>query len=183
MNKALGDLRQESQSTSSKAEEEARDPSPDVEARQISGESWKITKIGIMLVQERKLNVSKDDFPIPLKYIDVQRQKTLIDVLHEALSLFEPWIGVTRFALLNKKSAGRIYVGSRQTDEEIRHYKTRRYLTRRMVKHVEKLSATSHVAGEQRGIYSIPDGDPDHEEIMDNARRKLQIRRASAMPC
>ena len=54
-------------------------------------------------------------FPIPLNYIDVQRQtKTSIDVLHEAtiddnwnigdksLTLSEPWIGVTRFELLNK---------------------------------------------------------------------------------
>ena len=62
-----------------------------------------------MLLRERNA------FPIPLNYIDVQGQtKTSIDVLHEAtnddkwnigdksLTLSEPWIGVTRFALLNK---------------------------------------------------------------------------------
>ena len=62
-----------------------------------------------MLLRERNA------FPIPLNYIDVQRQtKTSIDVLHEAtiddkwnigdksLSLSEPWIGVTHLALLNK---------------------------------------------------------------------------------
>ena len=62
-----------------------------------------------MLLRERNA------FPIPLNYIDVQRQtKTSIDVLHEAtiddkwnigdksLTMSEPWIGVTCFALLNK---------------------------------------------------------------------------------
>ena len=62
-----------------------------------------------MLLRERNA------FPIPLNYIDVQRQtKTSIVVLHEttiddkwnigdkSLSLSEPWIGVTHLALLNK---------------------------------------------------------------------------------
>ena len=61
-----------------------------------------------------KLYVPKDDFPVPLHYIDVQRQtKTSLDVLQEATiddycnmdgdkPQSEPWIGVIRFALLNK---------------------------------------------------------------------------------
>ena len=36
---------------------------------------------------------------------------------------------------------------------------------------------------EQRGIYFIPDDDPDSEEFVDNARRKVEIGRASAMLC
>ena len=38
-------------------------------------------------------------------------------------------------------------------------------------------------AREHRGIYSSLDDDPDYEEIMNNARRKLVSRRASAMHC
>ena len=46
---------------------------------------WKIiTYIGIIVAPRTKLNVPKDDFPIPLNYIDVQRQtKNTIDA-HEA---------------------------------------------------------------------------------------------------
>ena len=55
-------------------------------------------------------HVPKDDFPIPLKNIDVQRHK---NVLREVTiddywnmdgdkSLSEPWIGVTLFARVNK---------------------------------------------------------------------------------
>ena len=81
---------------------------------------------------------------------------TSIDVLHEAiiddnwnigdksLTLSEPWTGVTRFALLNKKTTRRVNVGLRQTDEETGHNKTRKHLARRMVKHVRQLSAQSH---------------------------------------
>ena len=36
---------------------------------------------------------------------------------------------------------------------------------------------------ERRSIYSIPDDNPEGEEIMNNARRKLETRRASAMLC
>ena len=37
-------------------------------------------------------------------------------------------------------------------------------------------------AREQRRIYPIPDGDPEHEEIVNSARRKLEMT-ASPMPC
>ena len=39
------------------------------------------------------------------------------------------------------------------------------------------------LAREQRGIYFIVDGDPNCEESVHNARRKLDIRRASVMSC
>ena len=47
---------------------------------------WEITHIGIVLLQERNtMYVPKNDFPVLLNYIDVQRQpKTNIVVLHEA---------------------------------------------------------------------------------------------------
>ena len=38
-------------------------------------------------------------------------------------------------------------------------------------------------AREQRGFYFIPDDDPDDAEFVNNARRKVEIGRASAMPC
>ena len=79
-------------------------------------------------VPRTKLYVPKDDFQIPPNHIDVQRPtNTSIDALHEAtvddywnisgdFSLSEPWIRVTRFELLNKKTTRRDYEGSRQTD-------------------------------------------------------------------
>ena len=82
-------------------------------------------------------SVPMDDFPRPLKYIDVNRQtKTSIDVLHEATiddywnfdgdnSLSEPWIGVTRFVPAQPKYTRRRCVGSRQTDEARGHNMTR----------------------------------------------------------
>ena len=87
------------------------------------------------VVPRTKLYAPKDDFLIPLNHIDVQRHiKTIIDALHKAKiddywnvdgdkSLSEPKIGVTRFALLNKKSRKRTYVGTRHTDKETNHYK------------------------------------------------------------
>ena len=38
-------------------------------------------------------------------------------------------------------------------------------------------------AREQRDMHIIPDDDPDYAEIMKNARRELEIRRASAISC
>ena len=109
-----GDPTRESQQHSSEEQEEARDPDPDVEARQ---HFWSILGNYIFrnhVASRTKLYVPKDDFPIPLNYIDVQRHtKTCINVVHKATiddyrnldgakSLSEPWIGVTRFEYLNK---------------------------------------------------------------------------------
>ena len=38
-------------------------------------------------------------------------------------------------------------------------------------------------ARERRGIYFTPDDEPDNEDIMNNARRNLDVRRASAVSC
>ena len=48
------------------------------------------------------------------------------------------------FRAAQQKSTRRVNVGSRQTDEETGHNKTRKHLARRMVKHVRQLSAQSH---------------------------------------
>ena len=62
-------------------------------------------------------------------------------------SLSDPRIGVTRFAMLNNNPLeGHMLVGSRQTDAETSHRKTRDILARTIVKHVEKLSACSQRA-------------------------------------
>ena len=155
---------------------EAQDPDPDVEARQ---DFWSI--VGVYTYRNHvaprttKLYAPKDDFPIPLNYIDVLRQtKTSIDVLHETTiddhwnvdgdtSLSEPWIGV------------RVQRGLTKTQVTTRPGNI--YLTGRTVKHVEKLLAHSHKemgrrriqierSKEQRGIHCVLDGDPDYEEIM-----------------
>ena len=108
---AAGDFRQESERKASEEEGDARGPSPDVEARQdvtsILGDYLYRTHVA----PRTKLFVPKDDLPIPMNYIDVQRRaKTNLDVLHEASmiigilmekSLSEARTDVTRFALLN----------------------------------------------------------------------------------
>ena len=71
---------------------------------------------------------SRDDFSTRVNYIDAQRQtQTNLDVLQEATiddywnmdgekSLSEPWIGVTRFAQLNKMAPeGFLWVQGRMT--------------------------------------------------------------------
>ena len=83
-----------------------------------------------------------------------------------------------------QKSTRKIYVGSRQTDEEIGHNKTRQHLARKMVKSVKKFfTAQSHkemveeepkldAARAQRSIYSIPGDDPDYGKIVNIARKE-----------
>ena len=98
----------------------------------ISGALWNITQIGIMLLQERNSLFRRTIFRYFLNYIDVQRQThTSIDVRHEATidgywntggdkSLSEPWIGVTRFALLNKNPPeGQTWVQVRLTKKQV----------------------------------------------------------------
>ena len=152
----------EFQEHSSEENEEASDPNPCVEGRQ---DVWSIMRDYMYrnhVAPRTKLCVPKDGFPIPLNYIDVQRQtKTSIDVLHEA-TIHDYWnidrqvsvwtlVGVTRFELLNKKSSRRTHVGSKQTDTETGHCKTWTSLAGRVVKHVEKtLSAKPQTHGQKK---------------------------------
>ena len=109
-----------------------------------------------MLLQERNSTFPKDDFPIRLSCIDVQRQtQTSIDVFREATiddywnidgdkSLSEPSICVTRFELLSTNPPeGHMWRQGRLT-KGICFFKTWKHLAERMVKHVEKISAQSH---------------------------------------
>ena len=93
---------------------------------------WEITYIGTILLPKTKLCVPKDDFPIFVNYMDVQRQtKTSLDVLHVATiddfwnmdgekSLSELEIGVTRFALLNENPPeGHAWVKCRLTKKQV----------------------------------------------------------------
>ena len=68
----------------SEQKEEARDPDPDVEARQDLGNIMGNYIFTESCCSHNKTLSSKGRFPIPLNYIDVQRQtKTSMDVLHE----------------------------------------------------------------------------------------------------
>ena len=71
---AGSDLRQELEEQPSEQEGEARDPSPGLEARQdfrsiVGGYIYRLH-----VAPRRKRHVPKYDFPIPLTYVDVQRQ-------------------------------------------------------------------------------------------------------------
>ena len=54
------------------------------------------------------------------------------------------------FRAAQQKSARGVNVGSRQTDEETGHNKTRKHLARRMVKHVRELTAQSKKHGQKK---------------------------------
>ena len=132
-----------------------------------------------------KLYVPKDDFPVPLHYIDVQRQaKTSLDVLQEATiddycnmdgdkSQSEPWIGVIRFALLNKiPPAGRMQVQGRLTKKPVRT-RPGNIWPEEWANMSEVHSVKPSIVGPKldaarapRGTYFIPDDGPDHEEIV-----------------
>ena len=83
-----------------------------------------------------KLHVPKDDFPIPLNSIDVEKQTiTSLDVLQESTidhpwnmeedkSMSQPWIVVTRFELLNRNPPEAYMRVQRQIHEETGHDKT-----------------------------------------------------------
>ena len=85
-------------------------------------------------------------------------------------------------------------MSTRQTDKETGQNKTREYLTRRMVKRVEKTySAKPPIDGqkgnskwkrrERRCNHSFPFDGLGCGELVNNARTKLERVRASAMHC
>ena len=109
----------------------------------ISGVFWEITHVGIMLLRWRSSRVPKDDIPIPLNYIPeddcpmfdllgcFETNKNKLWCIQEATiddywhmdgdkSLSEPWISVTRFALLNKNlPEGYMCVQGRLTKKQV----------------------------------------------------------------
>ena len=131
-----GDLKQEFQETPSEEEWDAWDQNPYLEARQDFWSSlgdfahWK------HVAPRTKLHVPKDDFPIPLNSIDVEKQTiSSLDVLQESTidhswnmegdtSMSQPWIGGTRFELPNGNPPEAFVRVQRQTHEETGHNKT-----------------------------------------------------------
>ena len=188
--------RRESQHISTEVKEEARDPDPDVEARQ---DIWSIKEDHINIrnhvAPRTKLFAPKDDFPIPLSHMDALRHtKTCVDVLLEATnddywnsdgdkSLSQPCIGVTRFALLNKNPPeGHMWVQGRLTKKQVTarpghmwpeewSNMSKRSQRKAINKWAEEKPNLDE-AREQRHTCSIPD-DPDFDEIMNSARRKF----------
>ena len=96
-----------------------------------------------------KLHMPQEEsFPIPMKYIDVNRTTyTSLDVLLEKQiedywnvdgerELSDAWTGFTRFILLNEKATWRIHMARRETDEETNDLKTRQCMARYVEAHV-----------------------------------------------
>ena len=139
-----------------------------------------------------KLFVPKVAFPIPLNYIELRQTKTTFDVLQEVTiddywnvdgskSMSEPWLGVTRFALLNKNPPeGNMWVQRRLTNKQvntrpgnIRPEEWSNMSESSQRKDTNKWAEEKHkwdAARERRGIYFIPKDDPDYEESVINAR-------------
>ena len=60
-------------------------PEIQVQISKLDGVSWEFTYIEIMLLQGRSSMCRRDDFPIPVNYIEFQREtKTSLDALQEA---------------------------------------------------------------------------------------------------
>ena len=175
-------------------EGEARDPSPDLEARQ---DFWSMMGNHICpnhVAPRTKTPCSSGRFTDtsesywcsegnqnePWATIDVFR-----NMCGDEKSWCEAWIGVTRFALLNKNPPeGYMCVQGRLTQKHV---------TTRMVGNMwpREQSAMSKgtqrkainkwteekpqldAAKEQRGSYFTPDDDPDHEEIVNSARQTI----------
>ena len=89
----------------------------------------------------------------------------------------EPWIGVTRFELLNGNPPEAFVRVQRQTHEETGNNKTTSgQKNGQMCQKVHSAKPTNKCAEDL-------DDDPDDEEMVNTTRRKLGIKRASAMPC
>ena len=88
---------------SSEEKEEARDPSPDVAARQDFLSIMGVCIFRNHVAPRSKLNVPKDEFPIFLNTLmSRDKRKRALVYFRRRQSLSEPWIGVTRFELLDK---------------------------------------------------------------------------------
>ena len=107
--------------------------------------------------------------------------------------LSDPWIGVTRFTVLNKRPLyGHMWVGNRLTKKKVtsrpgnicpKYWSPMSKRVQRQAKEAwEKRKATiTWCNKEKRWIYEIPNDDHEFDDIMRNARRKLESRIESAM--
>ena len=148
----------------------------------------------------------EESFPIPLKKIDVTRTThTTVDVMQESRiddywnidgsrDLSDSWTGFTQFTLLSEKPPdGHMWSGGRLTKRQSTSRPDHLWpeLWRGMSKNGE-LKEKQNWAIEKpkldnarrlRGIYFIEHDDIEFNEIIKNARRKLEIPIAPAMPC
>ena len=161
--------------------------------RKTSGLFKKTLFTVIILNREVQLHVPKEEsFPIPLKYIAVIRsthtdldvpQEKRIDDFWECRR--DSWTGFTRFTLLNETPPkGFLWSGRRLTQIQTnitsrigkaaqRREKKEWAIEKPKLEHARKL----------RGIYSIDPSDEKYQDIIRNARRKLETPKAAAMPC
>ena len=148
----------------------------------------------------------EESFPIPLKYIDVSRtSQTNLDVLQESRiddywnidgsrDLSDSWTGFTQFALLSEKPPdGFLWSGERLTKRQATSWPDHLWPelwtklgrnAKLKEKHkwaIEKPKLDN--ARRLRGFYSIDPEDMKFNEIIKNARRKLETPVAPAMPC
>ena len=148
----------------------------------------------------------EESFPVPLKYIDVSRTtNTNLDVKQEkrigdywnidgSRDLSDYWTGFTQFILLEEKSPnGYMWFGWRLTRKQLTSRPDHLWpeLWKKMGKNAklkekqkwsnEKLHMES--ARKLRGIYFIDPEDKEFKDTIKNARKKLEIPVAPAMPC
>ena len=163
----------------------------------ISEALLEITWIGIMLLEGRNSMFWRTIFRylwIILVFGD--KRKSSLDLLPDATiddcwnmdgdtSLPEPWIGVTHIALLNKNPReGCMWVQGRMTKKQVstrpgnirpEEWSNTSRGSQRETVHTRAEKTKLDAAREQRCIYFIPDDDLDHEEIVNNARRKSDL--------
>ena len=151
-------------------------------------------------------SVREESFPIPLKYIDVSRTThTNLDVKQEkriddywnidgSRDLSDPWTSFTQFNLLDEKAPdGYMWSGVRLTRKQLtsRPHHPWPGIWKTMGRNV-KLKAKQKWSNEKlhlenarkfRGICFIDPEEKEFKETIMNARKKLEISVAPAMPC
>ena len=186
---ALGDNRQYLQEEPWQEEVEVRDPSPDLEARQDFRTCMGDYTYWNHGAPRMKLHV------IPLSCIDVQRHRKQAFMYFNGRSSIFLGILMETGHCLNRGSVserhmqvqGRLVkkhvtrgpgnIGPKEWSSVSKNYP--RKARNQWAEEIPNLNA----AREHRGIHFIPDDALDYEDIMNNARRKREMRRASAMPC
>ena len=149
---------------------------------------------------------TEESFSMPLKYIDVTRTDTTLDVMSEEniedywnvdgdRELSDEWTGCTRFTVLNEKPLdGCTWSGRGLTRKNKRPEGPTNYgqkcgnlclMHQKMKRRTSGLSRnqSSIMPGDLSGIYFIDPEDEEFKLTMKSARRKLDILMPAAMPC
>ena len=148
----------------------------------------------------------EESLPIPLKYIDVSRTShTNLDVkqgkriddywnIDGSRDLSDPWTGFTQFTLLEEKPPeGFLWSGERLTRKQLTSRPDHSWpeiwtsmgKNAKLKEKPKWLNEKLHLenARKLRGIYFIDLEDKEFKETIKNARKKLEIPMAPAMPC